>query len=1237
MTNRNQIRLTFPYPIAKLYEAVRIENEPHQRVRKLIDLYERTAQYLALAGLALYRLHGLQDGQVEALRPGLALPSLGHWVDLLKALSGTLRKEKDVILLTAQPTRVYQEDAIAQAMQTLAGLVEASVPKKPMLHHFLDTLVQFRNKKIGHGVLSSAEAKQAVGPLEAGLVQWLAEIAPFCDYRLLHIGHVEWSGGHFVCTGTNMDVGTTLDGARLERDTPVEPHRVFWHHLESGELISLHPLFFYDADLHLLYLYSELNPQGRLLLRCPYDAPGAQSTHVLDLDSTVVLGAALQTPGASTGQTTLPSAPATTPPPAKEKGAAAMRNWFDIIQPHEDIRKGHFDEAIFAADLGDVVSGDAPADYLDPGLFFRKTYLTGGLQHLLVRVHDKLATGLGQSVIEIQTPFGGGKTHSLVTVYHYLKHGERVRELLPHSLPPSPCDGEGGICAIVGTHHNPVEGQTSNGVTRRTLWGELAFQLGGKAGYQTFAENDRQRVSPGKAGLRAFLAARQPFILLFDEILEYVNRAAGVAYEDTTLASQSFAFFQELTETVAALPRGMMIVTLPSSYLEDYGERKEESLARLNKIFGRVESIETPVQGEEVYAVIRRRLFDVESVRRAEMNEVIYRYVQAYGQHSGDLPPKVRSADFTHKMELAYPFHPDVIDILYEKWSTFSSFQRTRGVLRLLASVVEDLYARESNIDLILPGDLNLDRPSIRQEFLKHIGPEYEGVIGSDIAGHEAKAQAMDRENRAWKHLAERVATALFFHSFSADDSEKGIGLPYVKLATLRSDTMPSMVTEVLGRLSNALWYLNSRADAHYFSRIPNLNRMILDKKELFNESYEERLKEIVRAELGGRFTAYLWPQDGGGGDVSAVIPDNRTLKLVILRPEDSGADIPAWIERKGETFRVYKNTLVFALADTGAFVKLREDVKTLMALEEIKAEIDAGQSGALATRLGEVQRRMHALTRDFSFNVRRMYHTLQVGSQRIDLGQPTAGNQALSAWYWRELEDREQIATRLHYRMLVNKFLAGSEAVSTQAVLDQFYKEPDLPALPSEEILARAVQLGVQEGAFGLAALADGEVDPDSLRLGQEVPLGAISFDEAFVLVERRRAEAILAELEVQRKVPPETTVPGGPQIATTTTTVEPGVQTGTTGTTDEGTERPPAVTHYKRVRLVVEGIPAGRIADVNRGILLPISRAVGDFAFTIAIDVSDAEGIARTTLENTIKETIRQIGGRIVSEELD
>ncbi|MFP4346160.1 MAG: ATP-binding protein [Anaerolineales bacterium] len=904
-----------------------------------------------------------------------------------------------------------------------------------------------------------------------------------------------------------------------------------------------------------------------------------------------------------------------------------MKNWFDIIPPHEDIRKGHFDEAIFAADLGDVAAGVAPQDYNDPYLFFTKTYLTRGLQNLLTRVEQKLTAGQGASVVEIQTPFGGGKTHALVAIYHYLTQGERVRSLLPPGLDlVAP-----RVSVISGDHWNPLEGRTTEDVTRHTFWGEIAYQIGGREGYESFRANDEARVSPGKEKLRAFLEAHQPFVLLFDEILEYINRAQAVRSEsDVALSTQTFSFFQELTEAVATLPHGMLVVTLPSSYLEDFGERQEESLARLNKIFGRVESIETPVQGEEVYAVIRRRLFEVERLKAGAMQGVIHEYFQAYQEHHDDLSPKARDLNYRQKMELAYPFHPDVIDILYEKWSTFSSFQRTRGVLRLLANVVEDLYQREVNLDLILPGDLNLEKPSVRQEFLRHLGSEYEGIIGSDIAGHEAKAQQLDDANRNWKHLAQRVATAIFFHSFSADPSAPGVTLPYVKLAVMRSDTLPAMVTEVLHRLSNTLWYLNARGEAYYFSRVPNLNRMILDKKELYNQSYESRLREVIAAEVGNKFASYLWPESGDG------IPDNRKIKLVILHPEQSWNDVQPWLEGKGSAFREYPNTLIFALADTGAFAKLKEDVKTVLALEEIAAEIDAGTSPLPEEKRTEIRQRKGALTRDFSYHVRRMYHRLHTATQEIDLGTPTVGNESLSSWYWRELasEDYGVIVTQLHYRLLANKLLAESDAVPTAVVLDQFYKNPQLPLPAQPEVVARAIQLGVEEQALGLIETREEESDLETLKFGTRVPLEVIDFGPGQRLLSRERSAALQAELEAQRAP-----VPGGdetqPPPERTGPTITPPVRPDQGGP-GPGPTPPTPEKRYHHLRLTITGVPAGRIGDVNRGVFLPLSNLVDDgLTFTLELDVTSAEGIPEATLEQKVKETVRQIGARVVREE--
>ncbi len=1222
------LRTHIPYHLAKLFETASLEGEASLRVHRFIDLYEHALRYLALVGLAEYVHLGLIDPQVEDDRSHLVQPSLGHWLTLLRSLDTILSKSGKP-LLTPPVNQSFTAGSFYQAADKLAPLAEIDLPKKVRIGYLLDLLVQFRNKKIGHGALTKEQAKGIVADLEAALVEWIAGLAALQERHLVYISHVAWADDHFVYEGMDLTAGTSIYPARIKGMQPLNHDRLYLS-LPKGEssweLISLHPFFAFEQSTHSLYVYNELSNKQKPVLRCPYTSISL----TLDVDASLILGVL---------QANLPI-PIPEPPVAKpcdsiqtqsipSKDYTPMKSWYDLITPHEDIRKGEFDEAIFAADLGDVASKNAPQDYRDPYLFFKKTYPTVGLQNMLLRVYQTLSTGKGASVIQVQTPFGGGKTHALVAIYHYLKHGQQVRELLPAGVEPLSAK----VSVIAGNHWNPVEGLTTDGVTRRTFWGEVAYQIGGMQGYQTFRENDEARISPGKDKLRGFLEAHQPFVLLFDEILEYVNRALDEKKYQTkektgvSLGTQTFSFFQELTEAVSTLPKGMMVVTLPSSFLENYREEEEEALTRLNKIFGRLESIETPVQGEEIYAVIRRRLFEVEGLKTAPMREVVHSYFQLYQQYHDDLPAKVRDANYREKMELAYPFHPDVIDILYEKWSTYSTFQRTRGVLRLLANVVEDLYQREVPLDLILPGDVNLDRAAIRQEFLKHIGPEYEGVIASDVAGHDAKSKLLDDANKPWKHLAQRIASSVFFHSFSADESLKGINLPYIKLAVLRSDTIPALATDVLSKLSNMLWFLNSRGDAYYFSRIPNLNRMILDKKELFATSYEDEMRQVISKEIGNKFRPYLWPEGSDG------IPDNRELKLVILRPEESGGRINEWIERKGNNFREFKNTLFFALADAAGFGKLREDIKTYLALQDIKEEIKSGHSPLPPEKQEEVDRRIREITRDYSYNVRRTYHVVRYGDtnggRTLDLGQPVTGKENLDAWFWRELtsSDAGAILTQLHYRTIVNKFLVNNDQIATGVLLDQFYKNPELPALESQGVLARAIQLGVQDGAFGIVALQGGEIVVNSLKYKAGLPLDAIPFDGDTLLLASSRCEASMAVFREKEGL--------------VIIKVEPAVQEQRSDAAELISERSSSTSQqpvvYHRLQLIIADILASKIADVNRGILLPLNRAVGDFKFTIEIDVTSEEGVSKATLENQVKETIRQIGAKIVTEKIE
>ena len=469
MESFENIRTAYPYHLAKIHEAMRLQENAQVRVHDLITLFEETLRYLSLVGLALYRHLGLSDPKVEAARQGLSRPSLGHWYTLLERVTEAL-SSAEPRFLTPPLAQGFRNDANATAtalLGTIAGLETAS---KIKLNHFLKAVIEFRNKKIGHGHMTNLEAKQVTGPLESALNQWLNGISLLTDSHLLYINQIAYEQPNFICLGTHLNRGNTRDSLHLPQPTGPSSRQVYLHH--NNALIPLHPFLTYDNDLSLLFIFNELSNQRKPILRCPYATTPPDKVTLEEIDGSLVVGMAPLMPEVAPP----PPAPGKINRPAKEY--SGMQNWYDLIQPHEDIRKGHFDEAVFAADLGDVANGNAPADYNDPYLFYKKTYLTAGLKGLLHKAHDKLTHGNGASVVQIKTPFGGGKTHALVALYHYLKNGSRIKELLPSGL---------GILqpkfsVINGEHFNPVEGHTSEGNTRYTFWGEIAYQIEEQAG-----------------------------------------------------------------------------------------------------------------------------------------------------------------------------------------------------------------------------------------------------------------------------------------------------------------------------------------------------------------------------------------------------------------------------------------------------------------------------------------------------------------------------------------------------------------------------------------------------------------------------------------------------------------------------------------------------------------------------------------------------------------------------------
>ena len=395
---------------------------------------------------------------------------------------------------------------------------------------------------------------------------------------------------------------------------------------------------------------------------------------------------------------------------------AGLAAWRDVITPHEDVAKGRFVQAEYAADLARVVDGDADPEYQDPRAFFSRTYITQGLRELLTGAARRLSGTGGDPVIELQTNFGGGKTHSLIALYHMASGlnpddlpglGELLEEE-KLTLPP-------GVnrAVLVGHMISPSSPQrVGGGIRLHTLWGRLAFQLGGRAGYDIVRADDLAGTSPG-AALKTLFRRFGPAVVLIDEWVAYARQLNDGSGSETTGAADAgrgaagaaaartvggdfdtqFTFAQALTEAAAAVPDVVVLVSIPASDIEVGGPRGRTALEKLKNVVARKAAQWQPASPDESFEIVRRRLFDpIPSDNYRARDAVIGAFCEMYRNRGGEFPLGVGEGEYRRRMELCYPMHPELFDRLFDDWSALDKFQRTRGVLRLMALVVSQLW-----------------------------------------------------------------------------------------------------------------------------------------------------------------------------------------------------------------------------------------------------------------------------------------------------------------------------------------------------------------------------------------------------------------------------------------------------------------------------------------------------------------------------------------------------------------
>jgi predicted AAA+ superfamily ATPase len=440
--------------------------------------------------------------------------------------------------------------------------------------------------------------------------------------------------------------------------------------------------------------------------------------------------------------------------PVEGRPAGGLKPWREVVTPHPDVASGRYQQAEFAADLHQVWRDEAAEEYGKPVEFFRRTFLTEGLRQLLLNAVRRWSTAGGDPVVELQTNFGGGKTHSMIALYH-LAAGYPSHELagVEAMLAEEGLDAPppAATAVLVGQMISPgVAYDKGQGVTARTLWGELAWQLGGAESYALVADADRTGTSPG-AALVELLRRHSPCLILIDEWVAYARQLYGVDGLPAGSFDAQFTFAQALAEAARSVPGALMVVSIPASDIEVGGEGGKAALERLKNVIGRMESSWRPASAEEGFEIVRRRLFDdLPADAAPERDAVVKAFGNLYRGQRAEFPSGCTEADYERRLTAAYPIHPELFDRLYGEWSTLDKFQRTRGVLRLMAAVVHELWERHDASLLVMPAGVPIDAPAVSAELTRYLEEGWTPVIESDIDGPNALPLRLDRDNPTW-------------------------------------------------------------------------------------------------------------------------------------------------------------------------------------------------------------------------------------------------------------------------------------------------------------------------------------------------------------------------------------------------------------------------------------------------------------------------------------------------------
>ncbi len=824
-----------------------------------------------------------------------------------------------------------------------------------------------------------------------------------------------------------------------------------------------------------------------------------------------------------------------------------MQPWYRVVKLRKEVREGRsFSPDEFAIALEQVVAGTAPLDYSEPEQFFSRTCFTRALTEHSGMVLRRLfgRTENTAPVLTLVTQFGGGKTHTLTALYHLANAGREARnlpgvtELLHNAGVTDSPDARVGV--FVGNAWDPSEG-------RETPWIDLARQLAGDAGVAALG-SAAQTTPPGTEALaRVFAAANAPVLILFDEVLNFVNRHRGM--------SESFhAFLQNLTVAITGTTHAAAVISLPRSQVE-MTAWDQEWQDRITKVVRRVARDLIANDESEISEVVRRRLFEDLGSERVRRN-VSRTYAEWCFERTARLPFEwtvvdtattgSKAQDFLRRrFESSYPFHPSTLSVFQRKWRALPQFQQTRGALAMLAQWIswaaQDQFRHARSEPLITLGSAPLEVPEFRAVVLGQLGESRLDVaIDADIAGETAHSKALDVDFKgALRDIHRRVGTAILFES-SGGQVEKVAHLPELRFALGEPEVETTTVDNAATTLEKTGFFMRKMGtDGYRIHHQATLRKVVSDRRASLDEETEIRpaLRKQVEGEFarGASVPIVYFPKDGD------AVPDSLRLTMIVLDPveewregEQLAERIGRWTKERGRSARLYPGALVWCARKPGR--ELRESVELLLAWRRVAHEVSQGILGAEFDRSdrAEVQvmvKEAEAAAKDEVWGGYRFValadNQAEGGLKVIDLGAGhSSGSETLCGRVIAALKSsallNESVGAGYIDRHWPPAF-KNSGAWPLTSLRQSFLNGALTRLIDPDAVLRRRIMEFVEKGDFGLAS-GDKE-GGNYTRLWFKKPVGSeeVAFESGVFLLTKAKAEELQAASENAKPVQPE------------------------------------------------------------------------------------------------------------------